>query len=420
MATDGDEETRAVDDGVQLEVHGEAKERGCPVPALLLKQHERAQNEQAQYRLGAAPGRDVGDDGIQQPNRADEQRRLVSLDAALDELDVEKRADHEVREGEEHLGAEGMHENVGRRDEGEEGRVAVRVARVGIAEGAAEDPRGVAAVVARGTNDAARGVRKDDVVDVGVLDGAARVLHSAPDEEREPEARRGGEERWERAHRRAESGNFGLDEMRRVTVSYEAVPGSGDWERIQPNVERHLPLTNLHWKSGSRSIRTIQSLALDLQPFSTFKEDAAAPVRLLERPYLHLLFVVCDVRPPPASVAHRRRTTRCTARPCGSRSAIGSTRSSRCRTRNGSSSTSPPGAPSAASFTSARAPSSTRSAPTSTRARRIGTSIRVGYRSILISGQLRAGVAVLSGRGSHRLGGVYQARQGGHHRPLRH
>ena len=79
-----------------------------------------------------------------------------------------------------------------------------------------------------------------------------------------------------------------------VCVSYQAVPGQGDWDRIRPDIERQLPLKNLHWKSGNRSIRTIQSLSLDFRPLSSFG-DEQPPLTLLERPYLHLLFVVCDV-----------------------------------------------------------------------------------------------------------------------------
>lgn len=85
-----------------------------------------------------------------------------------------------------------------------------------------------------------------------------------------------------------------------VSVSYEAVPSSEDWERIKDDVERQLPLTNLHWKSSSRTIRTIQSLALNFQPIASFKlhdtsNAASSSSRLSDRPYLHLLFVVCDV-----------------------------------------------------------------------------------------------------------------------------
>jgi hypothetical protein len=79
-----------------------------------------------------------------------------------------------------------------------------------------------------------------------------------------------------------------------VSVSYDSVPTIQEWERIKPDVERHLPLNNLHWKSSSRTIRTIQSLALNFQPIASF--DLQKPTnRLLDRPYLHLLFVSCDV-----------------------------------------------------------------------------------------------------------------------------
>ncbi|GAA5838645.1 hypothetical protein JCM11251_003252 [Rhodosporidiobolus azoricus] len=82
--------------------------------------------------------------------------------------------------------------------------------------------------------------------------------------------------------------------QRGIPVAYEALPSTADYEMVRADVERQLPLRNLHWvrKSGaSRTIRTIQALPLHFRPLEAFS-DARAD--LLERPYLHLLFVVCD------------------------------------------------------------------------------------------------------------------------------
>lgn len=81
----------------------------------------------------------------------------------------------------------------------------------------------------------------------------------------------------------------------RVRVSYEVL-GPVDYDSsVRADVERQLPLRNLHWvrKAGAnRSVRTIQSLPVEFRPLSSFPEVQPA---LLERPYLHLLFVVCEV-----------------------------------------------------------------------------------------------------------------------------
>ncbi|BGP50119.1 hypothetical protein JCM10450v2_006030 [Rhodotorula kratochvilovae] len=81
--------------------------------------------------------------------------------------------------------------------------------------------------------------------------------------------------------------------VKRVGVAYEALPANADYEAVRGDVERHLPLRNLHWvrkSSANRTIRTIQTLPLDVRPLASFHNA----VDLLDRPYLHLLFVVCD------------------------------------------------------------------------------------------------------------------------------
>lgn len=86
---------------------------------------------------------------------------------------------------------------------------------------------------------------------------------------------------------------------RRVVVSLEFLPGNTSVQTpITNEFSSHLPLTDLQWKSSSRSTtRTIETLSLDFRPFKDAVKEAAPqqiPINLLERPYLHLLFVVSD------------------------------------------------------------------------------------------------------------------------------
>lgn len=98
-----------------------------------------------------------------------------------------------------------------------------------------------------------------------------------------------------------------------MRVSYEALPGPGDYEFVRADVDRQLPLRNLHWvrtTGANRTIRTIQSLSVDFRPLSAFGANQTA-LSLLERPYLNLLFVVCDVSAAilPGSEAHPQAIT---------------------------------------------------------------------------------------------------------------
>ncbi|GAA5971043.1 hypothetical protein JCM21900_002788 [Sporobolomyces salmonicolor] len=82
----------------------------------------------------------------------------------------------------------------------------------------------------------------------------------------------------------------------RVAAAYDALPGQGDYEAVRKDIERQLPLRNLHWvrkNVAHRSIRTIQTLSVDFRPLTAFP-DGGNGASLLSRPYLHLLFVVCD------------------------------------------------------------------------------------------------------------------------------
>jgi hypothetical protein len=82
--------------------------------------------------------------------------------------------------------------------------------------------------------------------------------------------------------------------MRRITVTYEALPTAEPWTTVQPLLDHALPLKSLHWKPVNRPLRTISALSLDLKPFKGASDDDSKPLDILHRPYLHLLFVSCD------------------------------------------------------------------------------------------------------------------------------
>ncbi|BGP18137.1 hypothetical protein JCM10213v2_006192 [Rhodosporidiobolus nylandii] len=82
----------------------------------------------------------------------------------------------------------------------------------------------------------------------------------------------------------------------RIPVAYETLPTGAGYEAVRADVDRQLPLRNLHWvrqSSANRTIRTIQALPLDFRPLDSFGSAPSKP-DLLARPYLYLLFVVCD------------------------------------------------------------------------------------------------------------------------------
>jgi hypothetical protein len=84
----------------------------------------------------------------------------------------------------------------------------------------------------------------------------------------------------------------------RISVAYEALPSAGDYETVKKDIERQLPLRNLHWvrrNAANRSIRTVNDLQVDFRPLKEFPAISNGGGNLLERPYLNLLFVVCDV-----------------------------------------------------------------------------------------------------------------------------
>lgn len=100
-------------------------------------------------------------------------------------------------------------------------------------------------------------------------------------------------------HSRAGPSSSSSSSSRRVIVSLEFLPANTSVQTpITNEFSSHLPLNDLQWKSSSRSTtRTIESLNLDFRPFRDSVKDnqlQQIPINLLERPYLHLLFVASD------------------------------------------------------------------------------------------------------------------------------
>lgn len=91
-----------------------------------------------------------------------------------------------------------------------------------------------------------------------------------------------------------------------IAVTYagaDALLDSSSFGNLITTLSHHLPLRNIHWRpSHSQSIRTIQSLDVRLEPISdTLLRNKLKPETrhlvqssLLERPFCHLYFVVCD------------------------------------------------------------------------------------------------------------------------------
>lgn len=172
-------------------MHGDAKDGGRGVPALSQCEREGRDDECADEGLAAAPGRDVGDDGVDEP-RGGDCAAGVRLALALSSQDgVEDRADDEVAQGKEELAAQRVDDEVWDEGEGDQGGVAVRCAGIRVAEpGGCEWAlcacRALRVVPLR-VHDAASGVGEDGVVDVGVLYGRVGVLVGSPDEQEGPQ-----------------------------------------------------------------------------------------------------------------------------------------------------------------------------------------------------------------------------------------
>lgn len=89
--------------------------------------------------------------------------------------------------------------------------------------------------------------------------------------------------------------------MQRVLVSLSApqsFQSSESWKQVNAALLAQLPLRNIHWKSASRtSIRTIQELDVTLVPLENQRDEHTSqiPVSILERPFLNIFVVNCEV-----------------------------------------------------------------------------------------------------------------------------
>ncbi|KAJ8522932.1 hypothetical protein ONZ45_g562 [Pleurotus djamor] len=85
----------------------------------------------------------------------------------------------------------------------------------------------------------------------------------------------------------------------RVLVSFQAQPtllASEYWTQILASINSQLPLRNLHWKSSSRPIKTIQELFVHVVHLDAVQDEHASqvPTTLLERPLLNIYVVACE------------------------------------------------------------------------------------------------------------------------------
>lgn len=87
---------------------------------------------------------------------------------------------------------------------------------------------------------------------------------------------------------------------RPINILYQFYKDADDydlWKTIADEFRTHLPLRNLLWKSVNRPARSIQTLGIELKPFTLGNNEQShmMPVTLLEKPYLNLYLVNCDV-----------------------------------------------------------------------------------------------------------------------------
>ncbi|KLO12624.1 hypothetical protein SCHPADRAFT_998021 [Schizopora paradoxa] len=86
----------------------------------------------------------------------------------------------------------------------------------------------------------------------------------------------------------------------KVQLSYASNPQlstSELWNQIKSGLEAQFPLRTLHWRSGTRtSIRTIQTLEVDLVPFEGVKGEGVSqiPLTLLDKPFFNVFIVTCE------------------------------------------------------------------------------------------------------------------------------
>ncbi|KAI0831480.1 trafficking protein particle complex subunit 10 [Trametes gibbosa] len=89
-------------------------------------------------------------------------------------------------------------------------------------------------------------------------------------------------------------------QAQRVVITYAAplvFLSTDHWKQIHASLVSQLPLRNLHWKSPSRPIRTIQELDVKLVPLETLREDQTAsqiPQTVLGKPLLNIYIFICE------------------------------------------------------------------------------------------------------------------------------
>ena len=93
----------------------------------------------------------------------------------------------------------------------------------------------------------------------------------------------------------------GLTPPYRLQVTLSFLPNDNVKQQLTADFKTHLPLSDLVWRSSSRAVtRTIEGLELDFKDYAEAMSQAAKPMQipysLLDKPYLHLLFVTGDVR----------------------------------------------------------------------------------------------------------------------------
>ena len=130
----------------------------------------------------------------------------------------------------------------------------------------------------------------------------------------------------------------------RVQVTFSApliFLSSDQWTQIHTAISAQFPLRDAIWKSSFRpAIRTIQELDVDLVGLETIRDELTSqvPQTLLDKPFLNLYIVTCDVlcssKPKDISTSFHRTQT-CTRIRSGSRSRIGMVPWHSERTRSG-------------------------------------------------------------------------------------
>lgn len=184
-------EAEGVDDGVDLEVDGQAEEEAGEHKDPGPEEVQGDQDEGADDGLRAAPRAHADHQRVVEPrHRRHPRAHLPSPSEGEPQRVLDERVDQlsgdDVEGGEEELTEEGRQRDVGNEEEGQDGGVPVGAPRVGTA-----------ALV-----QVPRGVRDHSVVDVGVLDEVVPVVVFAVEDEHEAQEEGDDEVGAERHQRR--------------------------------------------------------------------------------------------------------------------------------------------------------------------------------------------------------------------------